>query len=354
MSFFRDVEAGKTVFKNEDALDQEWVPKLLPYREGQQQQIVNAIKPLLQGRNGRNVLITGTPGIGKTAAMKWVLRDLEENADDVEIIYVNCWQKNTTYKIYVDICEKIGYKFTQNKNTEELFRVIQNILNKKAAVFAFDEIDKVQDVDFLYSIVMDIFKKTIFMITNYPEWYAGLEERIRSRITPERLNFPPYSQEEVAGILKQRLEFAFIQNAWKEEAFAIITNNTGQTGDVRAGLYLLRETGLIADEEGSRRITEEHANASLEKLSDFSIKDPNELGEDEQLVLRIVKQEKDARIGDLYKTYEEKGGQGTYKTFQRRVEKLSQGGFISTKKIVGGKEGTTTMVSAKNKNLDEY
>ena len=150
---------GETLFRNIDALDFEFVPKMLPYRENQQQYVATCIKPLLQGRNGKNLFIFGAPGIGKTAAIRWVMRDLEEHTDDVIPIYINCWQKNTTYKIIIEMCEILGYKFTQNKKTEELLKIVKNILNKTAVVFAFDEIDKVEDFDFLYSILEEIFKK---------------------------------------------------------------------------------------------------------------------------------------------------------------------------------------------------
>ena len=52
-------------------------------KEQQQKHIARCIAPLLQGRQGENLFIHGAPGIGKTAALKWVLRDLEE---DVQLI----------------------------------------------------------------------------------------------------------------------------------------------------------------------------------------------------------------------------------------------------------------------------
>ena len=125
------LDGGESLFINEDALELEWVPKELPFRENQQQQIADSIKPLLSLRNGKNIFVYGDPGIGKTAATKWILRDLEETTDEVEAVYVNCWQKNTTYKIFVEICHSLGYRFTQNKNTEEIFGIIKNIVNKK-------------------------------------------------------------------------------------------------------------------------------------------------------------------------------------------------------------------------------
>src|SRR3989338_1441727 len=99
MTFFDNLGDWESIFKNEDALDLDWVPKLMPFREQQQFHIANCIKPLLQGRNGRNLFIYGAPGVGKTSATRWVLRDLEETSENIYIIYLNCWQKNTSYKI---------------------------------------------------------------------------------------------------------------------------------------------------------------------------------------------------------------------------------------------------------------
>ena len=157
MVLFKDMlHSDQTIFKNQDALDTEFIPKILPYREKQQRYIALCIAPLLQDRTGKNLLICGTPGIGKTATIKYIFKDLENETDDVIPIYINCWQKNTTFKIIVAICEELGYKFTQNKRTEELFTIIKNMLNKKSVVFAFDEIDKIEDFDFVYTILEEI------------------------------------------------------------------------------------------------------------------------------------------------------------------------------------------------------
>ena len=351
------LSSGESIFKNEDSLDPEWLPKNLPFRETQHHQIANCIKPLLQNRTGRNSIISGAPGIGKTAAVKLVLKELEDNPDvnapDIEILYVNCWQKNTTYKIFVDLCEQLGYKFTQNKNTEDLFKIIQNIVNKKAAVFAFDEVDKVEDVDFLYHIYTDILKKTLLMITNHPQWYATVDERIRSRLIPEKIDFQPYLREEIKGILKHRLDFAFSPNRWDESAFDVIVDKTTAAGDLRMGLHLLREAGMAAEDQSSRKVLPEHAERALAKLSDFTVKPADALSEDARVILELVKSQS-GKIGDLFKTYQDQGGSATYKTFQRRIETLEKGGFIETRKIMGGKDGTTTMVAGKNKSLDDF
>jgi cell division control protein 6 len=354
--FDNALREGESLFKNEDALDYEFVPKELPFRENQQHALAACIKPLLQDRNGRNVFIYGPPGIGKTSATRWVMKDLEETTDDIHTLYINCWQKNTTFKIFAELCSLLGYKFTQNKNTEELLAVIKQHTLKKPAVFVFDEIDKAEDLDFLYALLNDIYKKSIILITNYKSWLDEVEDRIKSRLVPEVLEFPHYTSEQTKEILKRRTGYAFVPGAWQADAFSLITDKAGEMRDVRMGLYLLREAGLSAESGSSRKITIEHAQRAVTKISDFMKRDSEELDGDTKLMLGIIKDNSGAKIGDLFKTYTEKGGAGAYKTFQRKIDKLSKGGFVETEKITGGKDGTTTLVkfAAKDKKLDEF
>src|SRR5574341_1314715 len=193
----------------------------------------------------------------------------------------------------------------------------------------------------------------MLMITNHPQWYAAVDERIRSRLIPEKIDFPQYSREEIAGILKHRREAAFSSNNWDEAAFDIIVDRTASMGDIRMGLHLLREAGMAAEDESARKVLPVHAELAMLKLSDFTIKPADALPEDAKVILALVKSQS-GRIGDLFKVYQDQGGAATYKTFQRRIETLEKGGFIETKKIMGGKEGTTTMVFGKNKSLDDF
>src|SRR3989338_1801929 len=327
MTFFDNLGDWESIFKNEDALDLDWVPKLMPFREQQQFHIANCIKPLLQGRNGRNLFIYGAPGVGKTSATRWVLRDLEETSENIYIIYLNCWQKNTSYKIIVEICYQLGYRFTQNK--------------------------KIEEFDFLYSILNDIYKKSVLLVTNYKSFLDELEERIKSRLIHEIVEFQEYNNQETRDILKQRSDFAFHENIWDDEAFNLIVQKSAELKDIRSGLFLLREAGLAAEELSSRKIKTEHADKAIQKVKDFTIKNPDELEDDTKLILDIVKNNTGQRIGDLFKVYKEKGGIGIYKTFQRRIEKLDKAKFITTNRIIGGKEGNTTIINYEKK-LTEF
>ena len=178
-------------------------------------------------------------------------------------------------------------EFTQNKNTEDLFKAVQNMANRKPIVFAFDEIDKVEDFDFLYSILNDIYKKSIFLITNYKEWLDKLEDRIKSRLLPEIIEFKSYDERETSEILKQRTMYAFLPGVLDDAAFNLISKTSTERGDIRAGLYLLREAGRVAESLSSKKISEEHARKAITKLEDFNIKKSTDLDEDTRLVLGI-------------------------------------------------------------------
>jgi len=356
MTLFKDMLKGdESLFINEDALDYDFVPKLLPYRENEQRHFATCINPLLQSRNGRNLFVSGPPGIGKTAAMKHVFRDLEEETDEVLPIYINCWQKNTTFKILVEICDQLGYALTHNKRTEELFTVIKNIVNKKAAVFAFDEIDKVEDYDFLYTIIEEIYKKSVFLITNHKDWLSELDQRIKSRLLPEVLEFNKYNLAEVKGILRGRIGYAFVKDVWDEAALDAVAAKTFEVEDIRTGIYLLRESGRAAEDQSSRKITTEHVKTAMSKMEGFSIKPKSELDEDLQNILDIIKDKSGSKIGDLFKIYQGGGGQSVYKTFQRKIRKLADGKFITITTIKGGAEGTTSIIKYQStKKLTEF
>ncbi len=345
MSLFKEMlKGGETLFRDSVILDYDFQPKVMKYRENEQIRFATAIRPLLQGNNGRNLFVYGPPGVGKTTACKHVLRELNEETDEVYTVYINCWKENTTFKIFLKICEDLGYKFIQSKKTSELFALIKQHFNKKPIVFVFDEIDKLEDTDFLYSILEDIYRKSVIVLTNYRDTYSELDERIRSRFSPEFLSFRAYNEAEIRGILNERREYAFIPNCWDDEAFKELVEKSTELQDVRVGLYLMREAGNLAEEKSSRLITLPHVAEAMKKVDDFHIKPKDGLDEDLQLVLELVREHSGKKIGDIYATYAEMGGEMSYKSFQRRINKLSEGRFISVEKV-SGKDGNTTIVN---------
>lgn len=255
---------------NPAILEQTFLPRLLPYREEQHKYLAECIKPLFERRNGTNLIITGTPGIGKTACVKFVFRMLVEETDNIMPIYVNCWKRDTSPKIINEIARKMDLKLIDKMSSDEIFdRLIEKFSKYDGVVFAFDELDKVKDFDFLYRILEDVPYKTIFLITNISEIVVKMDRRLMSRLLLEKVNFKPYKFEETRGILYERQKAAFSPSAWDYDAFEMIIRQTYNVKDIRTGLFLMKSCGEIATKRDAPKIAVDDVNKALEKLKDF-------------------------------------------------------------------------------------
>ena len=74
------------------------------------------------------------------------------------------------------------------------------------------------------------------------------------------------------------------------------------------------------------------------------------------MILEIIKNNSEQKIGDLYNLYKEKEGKLVYKSFQRKIEKLEKNKFVGVKKLAGGKDGNTTIIkyATPTKKLTEF
>ena len=171
------------------------------------------------------------------------------------------------------------------------------------------------------------------------------------------LEFKPYSEKEAEGILQQRVDYAFVPNVMKPEAFNKIVQKTVSMEDIRTGLHLMKEAAQHAESRSSRSIEEQDAEHAISKIDEFNIKSSLDLGEDERFILAIAKTNSGKKIGELFKSYQDSGGISSYKTFQRKIKKLEQNRFIIVARTDGGSEGNTSIIkynSGQSKKLTDF
>ncbi len=325
--FDKILKSEESLFLNPQFLDYDYQPKLVPFREEQQQYIATCIKPLLQRRNGKNLIILGKPGVGKTVCLKHVLNELKEDySHEVHCLYVNCWKKDTSFKIITDICEQINYKWIHNKNFDELMKASAETINEKSAVIVLDEIDKLQDQNIIYNLLEDLYRKCLILITNDQNFISKLDTRIKSRLLPDLLEFKPYNQNETTEILKQRIQYAFVPNILDSDAFDTITKKTYELGDIRAGLFLLKQAGENAENKSSRKITLEYACGAVASLSLINLDDNDNL----EKLFGIIEENSGKNKNEIFKIYEKREGK-SLRTFQRKISELEKENKIITR-----------------------
>ncbi|RLI83915.1 hypothetical protein DRP07_02735 [Archaeoglobales archaeon] len=339
MSLFKDIlMEDESLFRNEEILDFDYLPKLLPFREDQQEHMAECIKPLFNKRKARNLFIHGVPGIGKTACVQAVFRELQEFTDKIIPCYVNCWRHETTFSILSEIANRLGSMYHRKRSDSAMDAIYRSTRRLNGIALAFDEIDKARDLDFLYKI-LDLRKISIFMITNKEDFIADLDRRLKSRLSLESLELKPYNRKETEQILRERLDLAFIPNCWDDEVFDLIVKSTFKLKDIRVGLYLMQESGRSAERDASRRIEKKHLDKAKEKFIDeFPIKS-SPTTEEEKLILRLIKNNPGITSGELYEKFKKGGGKLSERTLREYMRRLESQNLIKRKLTSKGFRG---------------
>lgn len=344
-NIFESQKKSGSIIKNEDVLNYEYVPKILPFREGQTQEIANSIKPMLNNQKGTNLFISGASGIGKTASIKWVLRELGEHTDEIIPFYVNCWNLKTKYFIFLEMANQLKLSFTTGKSAEHILHQVEYKLKDKNAVFVFDEVDKAEDSDFLYQIIEKFPKSTILLLSNARDYTLRMDSRIKSRIMLRNLEYKPYTISEINKILTERVKLAIKQDAINPSFVKQIANVTYNKGDVRVGLFILREAAKSAEAKNRKQVQEDDVLGILRELESAKIGDEENLNKDESLIVECVKEKSDGVAGDVYSLYTGRGGSMSYRSFKRYVERLVKLGLLKTETTGAGFKGKSTIIS---------
>lgn len=267
------------VFKDRDKLLPDYVPNELPHRSNQVMQLAKILAPALASSRPSNVFIYGLTGTGKTAVAKYVLRKLEERAQDrVLFSYVNCRQNDTNYRVMSELARGLGTRipFT-GLSTSEVYKRFVSSLDRRGRVMVvvLDEIDhlvKKSGDDVLYFLTrineqLSSSKLSLIGITNDLKFTEFLDARVKSSLGEEELVFPPYSARELEDILRQRAAEAFNEGALAPDVIPLCAAIAAkQNGDARLALDLLLKAADIAERVGAERVIADHVRQAQREI----------------------------------------------------------------------------------------
>ena len=144
---------GSSIFKNEQALDQNYLPERLPHREETQKGIARSFRPLFTNEQARmggfasNIAIIGPAGVGKTSCARLTLRKIGERAEKsgIKLVgeYFSCWVHRTRTRILSSLlANRFGVSTRGFSDEESLEILVRRLRTEKShLIIILDEVN---------------------------------------------------------------------------------------------------------------------------------------------------------------------------------------------------------------------
>ena len=300
------------IFLDRDKLSVRYVPEKLPHREKQLRLLNLFFSETFEGREilyARIIQLIGPTGSGKTSSTLLLGRRLEwkarENGISLIHLYTNLkLEASTKFLFYKSLAEKLSKNLVlRSVSAEEQFKLILDYLAKMDmyALLTLDEIDVlrrrnggvsgiVYDLSRINEIQYQGFNRIIgvLIVARSRDWRKYLDPAVRSTVGQLIVEFPRYTYRQILDILAYRASQAIKAECIGEGVLEFISEITSDyaEGDVRYALDLLLYSGILAENEGSAKITVNHVRKVLKIVSGLPYLDSlNELSKEERVLL---------------------------------------------------------------------
>ncbi|KAJ2659569.1 Origin recognition complex, subunit 1 [Coemansia sp. RSA 1200] len=240
------------------------VPDTLPCREDEFAEIYGHLYNTIEERNSMCMYISGVPGTGKTATVHEVIRSLQESSEsgdlpEFQYIELNGMKMTEPAQAYTQLWQAItGDKVTSKHAAQLLEKHFSTPSPRRHSyVVLMDELDLL--VTKSQSIMYNFFdwphrphaKLVVIAIANtmdLPE--RMLHHKVSSRLGLTRINFQPYSYNQLMTIVQSRLEGCM---AFDSDAVELCARKiSAVSGDARRALDVCRRAVEIVEADWKR------------------------------------------------------------------------------------------------------
>ena len=332
----------ESVFRDEHVFEIDYVPEVFQHRESQLQTLQYALRPAVRGNRPLNVMVRGPPGTGKTTAVQKLFGELG-GQHGVRTVRVNCQVDSTRYAVFSRIFEEIfDYEPPSSGiSFKKLFgQVAERIADdEEVLVVALDDVN--------YLFYEDEASDTLYSLLRAHETHSGakvgvilvssdldldvienLDGRVQSVFRPEEAYFPSYDRGEVTDILRDRVEVGFREGAVPTTVLDRVAELTGEAGDLRVGIDLLRRAGLHAESRASTTVELEDVDAVSEEAKNIHLsRSLRALSDTERALVETVADCDGEQAGDVYDAFNDRTDLG-YTRYTEIVNKLDKLGLI--------------------------
>ncbi|XP_062451710.1 cell division control protein 6 homolog [Rhea pennata] len=192
------------------------VPDCLHARERETSVIKRFLKEHVCGEKPGSLYISGAPGTGKTACLSRVLQDCKGELARSRTVVLNCMSLSSSQAVFPAIAEQLGLQAAARAAGREIVRKLEKQLTAKGpmVLLVLDEMDQLDSKgqDVLYTVFEWPWLPGSRLVLIGTANALDLTERSLARLQarpgcrPQLLTFPPYTKEQLASILQERLK----------------------------------------------------------------------------------------------------------------------------------------------------
>ncbi|MBI3859801.1 MAG: AAA family ATPase [Thaumarchaeota archaeon] len=309
------------ILLNEEPLAEVFIPTRLLHRDGQLREILSYLRPALHGRDARNVLVVGGPGIGKTTLVRWLLHEYF----DGKFAYVNCLNARSEHKILESILIQLGNAVPENKPTDSLIQTFSKKVNKRVVV-CLDEVDQVKGDRVLQTLSAQ--ECGLILISNRLYFLDSVEDRLRSRLFLTEVEFPRYRRSELIDIIQDRIDYALSPGAITKHLVEIVA--IWANGDARIALQTLKSAAMNAESGKRDSISIEDLKNGIKgaKRSKFEYV-RSKLNEHQAFLLRQIQADMKIESAELFRRYQESFDNPVgERAYRNQMNQLVQTGLV--------------------------
>ncbi|CAG8496374.1 5611_t:CDS:2 [Ambispora gerdemannii] len=234
------------------------VPEYLPCRENETSQILSYVQEAIKEKNGTCIYISGTPGTGKTASVREIIRVLQGKVDTKDLnrfkfTEINALKLSDPLKTYCALWESLSEeKVTADHANSLLEEYFKSSASKNEPWVVFiDELDMlVANQSLMYNLFNwpNVPNSRLILIAvantmDLPERMT--HKKISSRIGLTRINFTTYNHQQLIKILESRLEG--IETFEKDAIEFAARKVSAFSGDARRALDICRRAVEILE-----------------------------------------------------------------------------------------------------------
>lgn len=300
-------------------LSENYIPKNILYREEHIIKLGKMIKECLEFKTPATILLEGSPGTGKTMCFRIAEKVLQNGISSGllrgKICYVS-GKGSTVFKVANEILKSMGMR--EERSFGKAVSALKEAASSMPIHVCIDDADLIKSYQagkyesYALPDLLYYFSRTpglsATIITNDFRFLEKINEedaRVYSSMTKEKsLIFERYGKKQCYDILRQRVELAFKDGVFKEEALDKLAEYVSfvRDGDIRVGLEILRTCPYVAAQDKEEKIDENIIDKTIKHLEmDYLLRKIYSLPESQRGILAA-----------LYLKFREKGEEAFY------------------------------------------